>query len=122
MRRVHFTDMTDIADWYKAREMPVPATDMPNIGYIIDGLAAGFLIQTDCGVAFLDGFISNPTSDPNERDLALDEITGELLREAEELGYQEIAAFTRNHSIEKRARRWGLTSKGAYTLYVKENQ
>lgn len=121
MRRVHFTDMADIGDWYKARELPTPMASVPNIGYIIDGLAAGFLIQTDCGVAFLDGFISNPNSDPNERDLALDEITGELLREAEEAGYQEIAAFTRSHSIEKRARRWGLTAKGSYMLYSKDN-
>lgn len=121
MRTFHQTDFEMVKKWYEDREMKCPPmSSFPELGFIIPEVAAGFIAQTDSTVCLLEGYITNPTSSKQERDLALDEITDSLLEAAKELGYQHVLAFTSNTAIEERARAWGFGYGGQYSLMHKE--
>lgn len=120
MRRVQGIDMLEISQWYRDRDLQSPSSTLPKIGYIVPGLAAGFLYQTDSDFILLDGFITNPLTDKGERDIALDAITGALLEDAEMLKVKSIVVFTKHPAIEDRAKHWGFSLRGSYMFLSRE--
>lgn len=90
-------------------------------GFIVDDVAAGFLMQTDAGVAYLENYISNPDARPKQVATAIDQITAALLGLARAKGFEYVAAFTALSSIEKRAQRLGMSLHDEpYALLTKE--
>lgn len=102
MRFVDFTDADTINGWLTARKAkPVGAENWPRVGMIVEGLAAGFLIQTDTPVAFLEHFVTNPAANLSDRRMALSEIALTLERIAREKGFKRVAAITQSVPILK---------------------
>lgn len=120
LRFFRHEDFEQINEWYTLRQMPPMRRDMlPKVGYIVDGVAAGFLYQTDSSMCLLDGFIANPLAEGHEREAALDKITDALISEADSLDFFSIVAMTKNTSIRARCRKYHFTPKGEYHVYVR---
>ena len=78
-------------------------------GYIVEDVAAGFVMQTDAGIAFLENYISNPDARPRDVAKAVDQISEALMGFAKDAGFEYIGALTVLRSIQKRAKRLGLS-------------
>ena len=110
-----------LMDWWEKRGMGMtPEERLPEIGYIVPEVAAGFLYQTDSDIALIEGLISNPETDGFTRHGALDAIVDALAEKAKELGFKTLYGFTRQRAVARRAERHGYDSNGAFVLYVKE--
>lgn len=114
-------DMEEVNGWYCSRGMrPLSYHMFPDVGYIVPGIGAGFLYQTDSSLCFIDGYISSPVSTREERREAFDLITNAIIRTAKDHGFQQILAYTRNHGVKERCERFHFQLRGQYDLYVKE--
>lgn len=113
-------DFDQINEWYALRQMaPMRRDIIPKVGYIVDGVAAGFLYQTDSSMCLLDGFIANPLAEKHERAEALDKITDALISDADRLDFFSIVAMTKNEAIRERCRKYHFSPKGEYHVYVR---
>lgn len=109
MRRFTETDYNEISAWYLKRNMtPVRQDFLPKVGFIVDGVAAGFLIQTDANIAILEPFISNKDAKSHERHAALDAIMEILVNTAEEMGCHGIFGFSTSLPMIRRALKQGF--------------
>lgn len=121
MRRFIESDLREINEWYSAYEMEALSyDDLPEIGYIIPKVCAGFLYKTDSNACLLDGFIASPLAFGNIRKTALNQVTDALLIDAEDLCFDKVLAFTMHDSIRSRCERYEFVRKNDYTLFVKE--
>jgi len=120
MRRFKGSDCPQILEWYRARGItPMAGGSLPEIGYIIPGVAAGFLMQTDTALALIDGLIANPAVADDARDGALDQVVAAVLKTASELGYTHIGGFTKLPVVAQRAKRHGFKVVGEFTMVIK---
>lgn len=121
IRRVKKKDIPFINNWHEAKgEVGVPFENYPKVNYVEPGVAVGYLVHTDVGIALIDGYAANPLASKEERDRALDNITGLLLDEAKVLGFKRVAALTKIPAIQHRAKGFGFIEIGTFTLLHKE--
>ena len=110
-------DHSEVSKWWSAHNMPaIPKMALPKVGFMVQGVAAGFLYQTDSSVAFIENFISNPESDWATRQTALDDITNSILRYAISHGFKQVVALTTSQAIYERACPMGFTPQGAFQV------
>lgn len=113
-------DFYSIIEWYEARHTR-PAQDMiPPTGFIVPGIAAGFLMRTDTSACILEPFIANPHANKQDRDRALNSIMKDLLDEARSLGYDRVFGFSSHERMIERAVSHGFTIVEESTTVVKE--
>lgn len=119
-RPVEVEDRDTINAWYAMRGLPELHEHLfPDVGYIVPGVGAGFIYQTDSSLCFIEGYISNPSSTKAQRKESFDHITNALIRAAKEHGFRSILAYTQNEEIAKRCERFQFQRKGDYTLYAR---
>lgn len=93
-------DYATICSWnYNHGVHTLVKESLPEIGYIIDGVVAGFLYQTDSDVAIIEGYTSNKHSDKNERRDGLVLLTETLLNRATELNFKNVLYFSNNKNV-----------------------
>lgn len=115
------TDFDEVSSWYhKRNQTPVPLEHLPQFGYIIPGIACGFLVQTDSTSAFLEGFATNPEAQSYHKIDALDAIAKKLIEVAKELGYSHVFAMTTHPTIVAACRDNEFVSLGKYTMFFRE--
>lgn len=92
-----------LCGWLAARDIgaPVPSL-LPNVGLCVDNVAIGFLVVTNSGIASLENFATNPTSDSFSRTKALNILISSLEQLASDYGYSAITVATSISSFEKR--------------------
>jgi len=113
------TDYVTICKWWLAhKKYTIPVEMLPTYGLIVPNIAAGFLIVTDCDLALLEYYVTNPKSDKKERDLALDLITNRLIKYGESIGVNNFKADTQIKAIKDRAEKFGFRNIGQYTNLV----
>lgn len=120
LRRFLKSDYDTITTWYKARKLnTVPSLFLPEIGFIVDGVAAGFLIQTDASFCILEPFIANPDASEEDRDKALSSILAELVNKARRLKYEGVFGFSAQSTMLKRAIKqdFEIMDKNSTTIY-----
>jgi hypothetical protein len=114
-------DLAEINRWYEAHgEKPTTRNSLSNIGRIEDGVAAGFLYQTDSCVCLLEGFVTNPLASSEDRGKALFQITIQLMAEAKDMGFTTIIAMTKDLNIMERALMHNFKEVGLYHLFSRE--
>lgn len=112
------TDFSQFKEWHERRGMKVPDdVILPMIGLIVDGVAAGFLIQTDCALGFLDFFVTNPLASKEERNDALDDIGFSLIVTAKRLGVKALMCNTKFKNIKALAHKHGFNYLGEYSSF-----
>ena len=113
--------LEEINEWNNSWKLSlVSLSDLPRVGYIVRGAAAGFLYQTDSNVCFLEGFISNKYCEKGLRKEALDLISDELVKAAVNFGFKKIVAKTRLKAIAERCENYAFQDKGIFAVYLKE--
>lgn len=119
-RRYIEEDLREVNRWYAMQELPVlEHEDMPAIGYIVPGVCAGFLYQTDSSMCMIDGYIANPEARGEKRKNALDAVTYLLITTAQDLNYKAIMAYTKTAAVSARCERYEFQPKGEYKLFVR---
>lgn len=120
VRKYGIEDFKAIVPWYEARGYK-PSKDMiPPTGFIVPGVAAGFLMKTDTGACILEPFIANPETSKIERNNAINAIMVDLIKEARVLGFSRIFGFSSNEPMIERALKHGFIVVEESTTVVKE--
>ncbi len=121
MRKFSESDYQQVHEWFQRRNMKTPSVSMlPKTGFIIDGIAVGFLIKTDTEVGILDFFCSNPLVDTLNRLEALDEIAFGLSLHAKQCGIKQLICTTRFENIKQIASKQGFHYAGDFSTFFKE--
>lgn len=106
--------LQDIDSWLHKREMKVPLNDIPKIGFValLKGtpIAAGFLRQCEGGHGILDSFVTDPEAPANDRHIAMDMLTNQLVTSARDIDLTQLICFTIDENTLLRAQRHGLVS------------
>lgn len=119
VRKISKEDHDEINSWYYEWNMPpLKDSEFPKLGFT-NGIAAGFLVQTDSMVCFLDGYISNREALKEDREKAICEITEALLQSAKDLGFKRIIAISTQKAILKYCDMHGFLSTD-YFVKIKE--
>lgn len=87
---------------------PLLVDSLPRIGFVVDGVGAGFLRVCEGSYGLIDGYITNPVADKVDRNAALELITDSLIRAAKAMNIQRILAFTTDASVITRAKKHGF--------------
>lgn len=114
-------DYAMLRTWYVYRgKDAIPIDSLPKVGFIINGVAAGFLMQTDTKSCILEPFISNPNKSVEERDNALTGLLDRLVKEAKLLGYTHVFGFSTSPTMIKRAHNQGFKTIEISEVVCKE--
>lgn len=119
-REVTVEDLDDIGMWYAKRGMYMDKSLLSRNGFIVPGVAAGFLIGTDTKACILEPFIANPQANEHERDTALKGILEALVERAEGLGYDYIFGFAASPTMIARAIEQGFYQSETNITVIKE--
>lgn len=98
----------------------MPQGYLPASGFIVDGVAVGFVLFTNSAIGILDYFISNPEVEFSERSEAISKITESLLILAKTSGCKAIKCETQSLSIELKAKHFGFKETGLFKSFFKE--
>jgi hypothetical protein len=111
----------EVNAWNRARgHREWTAEELPSMGMMVPGVAAGFMYQTDSTVAFLENFISNPEAKASEVSEAIDELVDFFRSQAKNLDIQRLVIFSKKRSIGKRAQKLGFSHVGEWQGYRAE--
>jgi hypothetical protein len=114
-------DYVEIVDWFTGRGLPCPSSDrFPPIGFIVPGVAAGFLLLTDGCVSFIDGIVSNPNAEKGARSEAIFKIFENLIAFSKAKGFKSICGTTEIPAMEEYAINAGLEEVATHSIYLKE--
>lgn len=120
VRRYTPQDKTQIDSWYSKRNLEIiPDSLLPEVGFIIDNVAAGFLYKTDGGIALIENYITSPDVNYVDRDLGLEEVTKALIENARESGFDRVMAITTLQSVYTRALSHGFDDYGNFRILNK---
>lgn len=119
LRAITPDDFSTISDWYSSRGLRFSPEWVSDIGYIVDGVAAIFLIPTSSKVCLLDGCITNKDSSTDERDKALDAILVKLSETAAELGFKYAIGLVASSYLHERLRKHRFNKMGV-TPFIKQ--
>lgn len=98
------TDYNTIVKWWLDHdEFPCPVDLLPNIGFIVDDIVAGFLYQTDSKICFVESLISKKDTNKEERRIALDKLMDSLVEAAEGMNYKKIIFQTSHPRIKEQS-------------------
>ena len=107
-RKYKSRDFQDLKAWYANHKM-VPVEDLiPKTGFIVPGIAAGFLLATDTKCCIFEPFIANPDVSDSLRAEALNLIMGDLINEAQLRGFTKIFGFSTSPTMVQRSLDWGF--------------
>jgi hypothetical protein len=120
IRRYKNEDYGTLKEWWVAQNWPpVPEDNLPQMGYVVEDICAGFLYQTDSKCAILEWIISNPNSDSTKRDKALDLLIKTILEETRNLGYQTILSWISHPRLMTRFLKHDFKPTETATVFVR---
>lgn len=98
-----------LCSWWSGHGWTPPSQEMlPEIGFVVDNIAAGFLYKTDSKITWLEFIIANPRSEKNERSKALDLVIEQLYSKAKELGFKAVFTSATHKGLIDRYKKHGF--------------
>lgn len=95
--------------WYSAHVPVVMGPEyLPKVGFVVPGVAMGFLYQTDSKVCHIEALVANPKASGKDRSNAIDEVVHAIIAEAKQLGFKALQGQTSLPVIVERAKRFGF--------------
>lgn len=119
VRRYEPKDFEQIKAWGEQWGAEYDEAQFPQVGFIVDGVAAYFLYSTDSVCCWLENMVTNREAEKEERKRALDLIVDAILSEARSLGFKVAYATTKNISAAKRAKTLGAHIATNHLLITK---
>ena len=122
MRRFKASDLESVNEWLAARKLPqISCDDVGAIGFIVEGVGAGFLLRTDAKkIAMLDSFVTNPKAPLRARHKAVSALIERICREAKERGISRVCGFTASRGMTWACERLGFQPKEMLLALRKE--
>lgn len=121
MKRYDPAMYEQINEWFKDHKGDsIPEAMIPKVGFYVPGVAAGFLINTDTPICFLEPFISNPKAPKELRSKALEGIVECLEAEAVKLGYRYVYGISTAPTMLNLVKSKGWVDLGSQTVVAKE--
>lgn len=109
IKRFEHSDYPLLVEWWKSHKWPsVPQECLPQIGFIVNDLCAGFLYQTDSSICIMEWIIADKKSDLVKRRESLDILIATLSNEAKNLGFKHIFTSTPHTSLISRYKKLGF--------------
>lgn len=103
------SDYWTLASWWNAHNWPCPDQEMlPETGFIVEDVCAGFLYKTDSKIAWLEFIISNPKIEKEKRTQSLDLVISALCEEAKKLGFKVIFTSVQHKKLIQRYENHGF--------------
>lgn len=97
-----------IQRWHEGWKVPIPSPSrLPRIGFIVQGRAAGWLMQTDTDIAYAVDLIADPDCDERLRGLAVYAVIKELKHVGELLQFRIIRVLTKIEGVASIVERLG---------------
>lgn len=113
-------DYYEVSQWFRDQTgHDIPRDLLSNIGFIVPGIAAGFLITTNVNCCFLEPFIANPDIPSANRDIALRKILTQLEQAAEKLNIRITYGISTSPTMLDRAKSSGWIELGEHKLVAK---
>ncbi len=120
VRKYRDQDYPVLCKWFKDREMLHPDKwFFSDIGFIVEGIGAGFLYTTNSGIAHVDGYITNKEANYQDRQDAIESITRAIIFTAIEKGVKLLCFSTQLKSIEELAPKFDASYIGSHTCFAK---
>lgn len=114
-------DYPEMSKWFEARgQKPPPVEFLPASGMFVPGVAAGFLIITDCRFGILDFFITNGDVPKKARAKALHDIATSLVEHARSIGMKFVKCDTRYDIIKDLAIELHFSYYGESSCFARE--
>lgn len=103
-----------VNSWLDARHHDgrIAAELYPSTGFVSDGCFCGFLYETGTSLAYLDGFISDPSATKEQRSEALSALVESLVGLAKERGIKMLHCFTKAPTLKSQAKASGFSPMG----------
>lgn len=102
---LHFSQ---VLAWFQEYDEAVTQDELPQLGYIVPGKAAGFLYRTDSSLCWIESLVASKQLSKEERSEALDAIVMALARDARRLGFKTMMGLTQLEAVVQRALRLGF--------------
>jgi hypothetical protein len=88
-------------------------------GFVVDGVALGFLCKTNSKIAYIDQVATKPGLPEPPREKALRTLLQVLEAEAKRCGFWMVAAMAGSANMQNRFTSHGFSPEGHYTLVTK---
>lgn len=113
-------DYGEIYSWFNKRHITPPEKwALSNEGFIVRGVAAGFLYLTNSSLGFIDMFVSNPDSSSADRKNAIDMIMARLLMVARNEEIRVLVCSTKFQGVEEIPLRHGFKKTGQHMSFAR---
>ena len=99
VRKIEKSDIEEIISWFHSRNIAFTSEELPQLGYIVPGKAAGFMYQTDSNFVIFESFVGNTKCSRIDRQKALREIVTEMIKEAHNLGFKRAFGFVTSSTM-----------------------
>lgn len=110
-------DYARVAGWWESAGFEPLAPDaLPQYGFVVNDICAGWLYRTDSSMAVIEWIVADPESDKEQRSQALDALLDKLLETARGVGITRIFTSA-NHPrlIERYERHGGVAAESNMT-------
>lgn len=116
VRRFKQSDITSVNKWLRRHGYPNAQPDtIPATGFIVPGVAVGFVRDCETGVGMIDSYASNSLCSSETRHHALDLITQEILK----LPFTHFITMTSDRGLAHRFQVHGLKIMPNYAWLAK---
>lgn len=111
----------EICGWYFKREkIPIPFYLLPKNGFIVSGVAAGFLYKTDSKLGLIENFVTNPNACSDDRNKALNLIIDSIIELCFRYKIKSLIGTTKHENLLNRSLNKGFKNLGSYNVVCKE--
>lgn len=120
VREYEESDFASIQRWlHKWNHEKITSEQLPETGFVVPGVAIGFVRMVEGNMAIFDSMVSNPYASQRLRHNALDDLVGHIMAHLKADGVTKVLAFTVDDGTLTRAKRHGFKQL-RHTLLSKE--
>jgi len=89
-----------LVEWWKGYSWEaIPQECLPEIGFIVNDVVAGFIYKTDSNICLMEWIIGNPQADKDLRKKSISLLLNHLCDIAKNMGYKMCFTYTKNTSL-----------------------
>lgn len=112
-------DLWEINGWYEKRGLPkMTPGAIPQIGFIVRGIASVFVYLTDSSICIIEGLVSNPDTDKTVRRETIRALVSHAYDQARR-HRDLVVVIVKNGWVKDLAKNTGYVSLGSHELFIK---
>ncbi len=104
----HYETFCKWTRWYELT--PLPIQFLPQSGFVVEGVAMGFMYRTDSKMALIENLAANPVLPRETVTQGLDRVVEAIAAEGRALGFEVLIGYTNVGAVIARALRHGFTT------------